>query len=307
MASTLAATIEEERAFRATVRDRLTEVLRALAADLDLSAFALLQVREGGRRKRKEACPHTSFISRKKSSRHDDDAQPPIAPRCLPKSFRPAPRYAAVHAASFGVCLAVRGGQARAWRRAICGRRGEREKGAHSLTPRLEPLFGGRPSVTRACLLLAPPMARRGPRERSRRRAPAIASELGERARENELQRDEARANRRRGGGDSASLGRPLTTRSSPLPQTNRSGSARASPTRSSSSPRSRPPRQAATNSTGNRSTRAWCLGGGQQQQRPPRHRRRRRPPSTPPTPTPTTPPLLPQAPCASSPTLRSC
>ncbi len=37
--------IEEERAFRAAVRDRLTEVLRALVADLDLSAFALLQVR----------------------------------------------------------------------------------------------------------------------------------------------------------------------------------------------------------------------------------------------------------------------
>ena len=36
--------IEEERAFRATVRDRLTEVLKALVADLDLSAFALLQV-----------------------------------------------------------------------------------------------------------------------------------------------------------------------------------------------------------------------------------------------------------------------
>ena len=29
----------------AAVRDRLTEVLRALVADLDLSAFALLQVR----------------------------------------------------------------------------------------------------------------------------------------------------------------------------------------------------------------------------------------------------------------------
>jgi len=36
---------EEERAFRATVRDRLTEVLRALVAELDLSTFALLQVR----------------------------------------------------------------------------------------------------------------------------------------------------------------------------------------------------------------------------------------------------------------------
>jgi hypothetical protein len=36
--------IEEERAFRATVRERLTEVLKALVADLDLSAFALLQV-----------------------------------------------------------------------------------------------------------------------------------------------------------------------------------------------------------------------------------------------------------------------
>lgn len=36
---------EEERAFRVTVRARLTEVLRALVADLDLSTFALLQVR----------------------------------------------------------------------------------------------------------------------------------------------------------------------------------------------------------------------------------------------------------------------
>jgi hypothetical protein len=43
------ASIEEERAFRATVRDRLTEVLRALASDLDLSAFALLQVRLGAK------------------------------------------------------------------------------------------------------------------------------------------------------------------------------------------------------------------------------------------------------------------